>query len=133
MRTWLHNRLTGMTELPEEFRQAGKIISSGAADNPQPPFLVTSMNVEQPWFGMPRSVGAGTIPFTIWVHDTPGSMLLIDDGAYALKHYLPTEDGFMIGQLSVYQLKWDEIGEDSYDDHFNTNCRPVRFSMVTRR
>ena len=133
MRTWLFNRLTNMSEIPAEFRQTGKIISSGAADAPLAPFLIVSLNVEQPWLGLPRLVGAGTIPFTVWAHDTPGSMLRIDDACIALKHYLPTDDGFMIGQMSVMQLRWDETGEDSYDDHFKTNCRPVRFAMVIRR
>lgn len=131
MRTWLYNRLTNMPELPAPYRAAGKVISSGAANAPAAPFIVATIGVEQPFPGMPREARAQEIPFTLWLHDTPGSMLQIDDGAVALQKNLPTEDGFMIGTMSVMGIRWTETGEDAYDDHFKTNCRPVRFSMVT--
>jgi hypothetical protein len=133
MRTWLYNRITAIDALDAEYKAAGKVIASGAADSPQAPFLVAAMNVEQPFLGMPPSMRANQIPFTIWVHDTPGSMLRIDAACIALKNNIPTQDAFMVGSMSVFEIRWSETGEDAYDDHFKTNCRPVRFSMVTRR
>jgi hypothetical protein len=73
------------------------------------------------------------VPFATWVHDTPGSMLKIDDVAIALKNELPTLDGAVIGGLSRYALTWEETGQDAFDDHFGTNTRPVRFRAMTRR
>lgn len=132
MRTWIYNRIKAIAGLPTGV--ADRIISSGAANTPQQyPFLIVSMGVEQPPLGMPQSMRAQSIPFTVWVHDTPGSMLAIDDIAVALKNNLPTEDGAVVGGMSVYEVRWTDTGEDTYDDHFNTNTRPVRFSMMTRR
>jgi hypothetical protein len=91
------------------------------------------MGIEQPPLGMPMEARAQSIPFTVWVHDEPGSMLNIDDAAVALKDNLPIADGAVVGGMSVYEVRWSETGEDSYDDHYKTNCRPVRFSMMTRR
>lgn len=133
MRTWIYNRVKGLDALPAAFKADGKIISSGSADSPVAPFLMVNMNVEQPIPGMPAEMRVQEIPFTIWVHDTPGSMLNIDDAAIALKSGLPTVDGLVVGNLSVFEVRWTETGEDAYDDHFKTNCRPVRFSMTTRR
>lgn len=133
MRTWLWNILKNMLAIPAPYRADGKLISSGSADMPAPPFMMLTMNVEQPFLGMPPSAKVQNIPFTIWVHDTPGSMTRIDDAALAIKNNLPTQDGFMIGNMSVMEVRWTETGEDAYDDHFKTNCRPVRFNMVTAR
>lgn len=131
MRAWIYNRATALPGMPSGF--AENAISSGAADNPRAPFLIISMGVEQPPIGMPASSRTQQIPFTVWVHDTPGSMLDIDDACVVLKNGLPTRDGFMVGGLSVYEVKWEDTGADAYDDHFKTNCRPVRFRMTTRR
>lgn len=133
MRTWLFNRLTNMSQLPASLLVPGKIISSGAADNPASPFMVVSFGVEQPSLGMPTSSKTQVIPWTCWVHDQPGSMLVIDDASIALKNHLPVLDSFMIGGLSVLEVRWTETGEDAFDDHFKTNCRPVRFAATTRR
>ena len=133
MRTWLYNLLTNMGALPAPYRLPGKIISSGAADGPGAPFIVASLGVEQPFPGMPRESKTQEIPFTLWVHDVPGSMVQIDDAAIALKNNIPTRDGFKIGNMSVLEVRWTETGEDAFDDHFKTNCRPVRFAMVTAR
>lgn len=132
MRTWIYNRVNDMPGLPSHFDTA-PVISSGAADNPTAPFLLVSMAVEQPPLGSTAEMRVQSIPFTVWVHDKPGSMVAIDAATVAVKNDLPTEDGFMIGGLSVYRVKWEETGQDSYDDHFGTNCRPVRFSAMTRR
>lgn len=131
MRVHIYNRVKNIASLPAAFKE--DVVSSGAADNPEAPFLIVSMGVERSPFGLPSYVGAQEVPFTIWVHDKPGSMVAIDDAAVALKVGLPTRDGFMLGGLSVYEIKWVETGDDSYDDHFGTNCRPVRFLAMTRR
>lgn len=131
MRTWLYNRIKAIVSLASPFKD--DLISSGSADNPVAPFLIVSMGTERTPLGMTFSSRTQEIPFTIWVHDTPGSMLAIDDASVALKNGIPTPDGFMVGGMSVYNVEWVETGADSYDDHFKTNCRPVRFRMMTRR
>lgn len=131
MRTWLYNRISNLAGLADEFKN--NVMSSGSADNPSKPFLMITMGTEAPPLGLPRSARAQDVPFTIWVHDAPGSMVKIDEACVALKDGLPTEDGFMVGAMSVYGVKWEGTGDDSYDDHFGTNSRPVRFSMMTRR
>ncbi len=133
MRVWLYNRIKNLAGLHADFKAEGKIISSGSADRPEAPFLVVTMGVEQPPVDMPPEMRTQSIPFTVWVHDTPGSMIKIDDGALALKIGLPTFDAQMVGGLSLYELRWTDTGEDTYDDHFGTNCRPVRFAAMTRR
>lgn len=133
MRIWLYNKMVNMVDLPAAYKAVGKVISSGAADQPNAPFSVLSLGVEQAFPGMPSSARVQEIPFTVWVHDTPGSMTRIDEACIALKNNIPTEDGFMIGNMSVLGIKWTVTGEDTYDDHFKTNCRPVRFSMITAR
>jgi hypothetical protein len=127
MRTWIFNRIKAA--LPSAF--GNRVISSGAADSPTAPFVVIQMGVEQPVLGMPASAQVQTIPFIVWVHDKPGSMLNIDDAAVALKHALPTPDGAAVGGMSVFECKWDSTGEDAYDDHYSTNTRPVRFVLTT--
>lgn len=131
MRTWLYNRVKGLA-LPAGF-DPEDVLSSGAASNPTPPFLMLSMGVEQPPLGSVPEEATQRVPFTIWVHDRPGSMVKIDDVCVALKNGIATMDNFMIGNLSVYEVRWLEIGEDAYDDHFKTNTRPVRFAAMTRR
>lgn len=130
MRTWIYNRIKAISGLPAGL--ADKIISSGSAENPAPPFILVSMGVEQKPLGMPAESRTQSIPFTVWVHDKPGSMLQIDDVAKLLKDNLPTLDGAVVGSMSIYQLVWEETGQDAYDDHFGTNARPVRFSMMTK-
>lgn len=135
MRTWLYNRIKAMAGIPAAFGAGPmlRLISSGAADQEQPPFLLVSMGVEQTFPGIPKSMGAQTIPFTVWVHDSPGSMLNIDNAAQALKDNLPLPNGAVVGGMSIYELVWVETGQDSYDDFYKTNCRPVRFVMTTAR
>lgn len=132
MRSWLYNRVKNIQNWPTYFSQ-DRVISSGSADQPVAPFLIISMGVEQPPLGLPASTRTQRIPFTVWVHDKPGSMLKIDDMAVALKDGLPTMDNLMVGGMSVYNLEWVETGADAFDDHFKTNTRPVRFTMMTRR
>lgn len=129
MRTWLYNRVKGLALVIDKI--GDKVISSGAADNPAPPFIVITMGVEQAYQDMPPSTKTQTIPFTVAVHDDPGSMLDIDDLAIAIKNGVPSLDSFKIGGLSVMQVKWTDTGEDGYDDHWGTNFRPVRFAAVT--
>lgn len=131
MRTWIYNRVKAILDA---HGWTYKILSSGAADTPAvKPFLIITMEVEQPPLDLPAGSGAAWVPWAIWVHDTPGSMLKIDDVVIALKNELPTLDGVVIGGLSRYGLDWTETGQDSYDDHFGTNTRPVRFRAMTRR
>jgi hypothetical protein len=135
MRTWIYNRIKAAIEaaagMPANLKD--RIISSGSADNPTPPFIVVSMGVEQPPLGMPASSRTQQIPFTAWVHDKPGSMVAIDDIAKTLKDALPTDSGAVVGNMSVLGCIWTDTGEDAFDDHYNTNTRPVRFMLTTRR
>lgn len=131
MRTWLYNRIRAVPGLPAGM--ADRVISSGSASNPKTPFIILQMGTEQPPFGLPASARAQSIPFTVWVHDLPGSMLNIDNVSVLLKDHIPTEDGQLVGGMSVYEVRWEATGEDAYDDHFGTNTRPIRFSMMTRR
>lgn len=135
MRTWIYNRIRGLGDIPAAFGagSAMRVISSGSADMPAKPFIVVSMGVEQPVPGMPAEAGLKTIPFTVYVHDTPGSMLHIDDAAVALQNGLPVPAGAVVGSMSVYECRWTETGQDGFDDHWGTNVRPVRFALVTRR
>ena len=134
MRAWVYNRVLNLG-WPTSWANVGgkRVISSGSADQPKKPFLLVSMGVEQPPLGMPASSKTQSIPFTVWVHDEPGSMVRIDDMAMLVKAELPTNVPFKIGNLSVYEVRWVETGDDAYDDHFMTNARPVRFSAMTRR
>lgn len=135
MRTWIFNRIRNLSGIPNAFGVGNdmRVISSGAADNPDSPFMIVSMGVEAPPLGATAEMRVQSIPFTVWVHDVPGSMLQIDEAAVALKNGLPTEDGVVAGGMSVYNVKWEDTGQDAYDDHYHTNTRPVRFSMMTRR
>lgn len=128
MRTWIFNRVKVITGLAD-----AAVISSGSADNPAPPFVVVQMDIEQPPLGISAETRTQWVPFTTWVHDAPGSMIWIDTQALLLKDGLPTFDGFKIGNLSVYRIEWVETGQDTYDDHFETNTRPVMFRAMTRR
>lgn len=134
MRAWVYNRIKNLS-LPSAFGVGAsmRVISSGSAEQPQKPFLVVQMGTEVPPLGSTPEERTQMIPFTVWVHDEPGSMVAVDDASVALKNGLPTEDGAVVGGMSLYRLKWEDTGEDAYDDHFGTNCRPVRFSMMTRR
>lgn len=135
MRTWLYNRVKGLAGIPAAFGAGAdrRVISSGSEDQPEKPFIVIQMGVEQPVLGMPAEMRTQTIPVTVWLHDEPGSMLLIDDAANALKDNLPVPAGAVVGSMSVYEVRWVETGQDAYDDHWETNCRPVRFVMTTRK
>ena len=129
MRTWLYNKIKA---IPAVIDKVGtRVISSGSADNPTAPFIVVSMGTEQPALGMPASSRTQTIPVTVWVHDRPGSMLAIDEVAVALKNALPVPDGAVVGSMTVYECRWTDTGEDAFDDHYSTNCRPVRFTLTT--
>jgi hypothetical protein len=109
-----------------------RVISSGSADNPIKPFIVLQMDPERPPLGMPRKAKVQEIHIIVWAHDTPGSMAKIDDICRLVKDNLPAE-GMMVGNLSIFELWWDETGSDAFDDHYNTNCRPVMFTAMTRR
>lgn len=131
MRSWVYNRIKATVGLPAGM--GDRIISSGSADNPTKPFIVLSMGVEEPVPGMPASTGAMWIPFDVWVHDRPGSMLHIDEAAVLLKNALPTPDGAVAGGTSVYEVRWTGTGQDAYDDHYNTNTRAVSFRISASR
>lgn len=131
MRTWLYNRIKAIGGFPAGM--GTRVSSAGAAENPIKPFMRVAMGVEQPPLGASPEERTQNIPFTVYCHDAPGSFLNIDDAAKLLKENLPTEDGAVVGNMSVYRIKWEETGEDGFDDHFGTIVRPVRFSMMTRR
>jgi hypothetical protein len=129
MRTWIYNRANGLLQ-----PLGWVLFGAGAADNPASrPFAVLAMDPELPTLGMPVEMRTQSIPFTIWLHDAPGSMLKIDDAAIALKVGMPTNAGALVGGMSVYECRWEMTGNDAYDDHYNTSSRPVRFSLITRR
>lgn len=134
MRTWIYNRIKAIVGIPTSFGvgSAMRVISSGSADQPVKPFLLVQFGVEQPPLGASAEERTQAVPFTVWVHDKPGSMVNIDDAARALKNGIPIAVGVVIGGLSIYEVRWVETGEDTYDDHFMTNTRPVRFSAMTR-
>src|SRR5690349_13364838 len=121
MRTWIFNRVKDILGLDDDH-----VISSGAGGSaPDGVFAVVSMGVEAAFPGMPTERKPSIIPWTVWLHaGLDASMLDIDDPAILLKNELPTEDGFKIGNLSVLRLKWEETGQDAFDDHWGTNCRP---------
>ena len=130
MRSYLYNRISGI--------MAGNvpwtILSSGAVDNPGTPFMILSMGVEQPPLNSSPEERTQIIPFDVWVHDKPGTMVdNIDEGCRVLKAYLPTEDGVLVGNMSVYRIKWEETSNDLFDDQYGTNTRRISFSMMTRR
>jgi hypothetical protein len=133
MRTYVYNRIMGLA-LPSVFGSPARVISSGSSeDNPLKPFLIVQFDIEVKPLGMPASARTSRVPFTVWVHDEPGTMLNIDEAAFILKNDLPTLDGAKVGNMSHYGIEWEEIGQDAFDDHFKTNTRPVRFWMMTRR
>lgn len=133
MRTWVYNRIKGLS-LPSAFGTPPRIISAGTVEtSPTKPFLLLSFGVEQPPLGAVAEMRVQNIPFTVWCHDLPGTFLDIDDATYVLKAQLPMVDGVRVGNMSVYNVKWEETGEDAFDDFFKTNTRPIRFSMMTRR
>ncbi len=134
MRAWVVNRIKAMTTLPAGFKD--RVLAPGAVENPLKPFTLINMNSEQPVFGLPAEARAQSVPFTVWLHDEPGSMVDIDNASIIIKDALPAkieEEGFKIGNLSVYEVRWTGTGDDGYDDHFGTTCRPVRFVAMTRR
>jgi hypothetical protein len=132
MRAWIYNRISGLPNRPASW--VGKDIkSSAAADQPVAPFIIISMGLESTPLAMPAESRTQEIPFTAWVHDNGASMLRIDEACVWLKNELPFEDGLKVGNMSIFRLKWELTGEDAFDDHFKTNVRPVRFSMMTRR
>jgi hypothetical protein len=129
MRVWIYNRVKALPTVAEKIGE--RIISSGSGDNPEPPFIVINMGVEQAVPGMPPSSKTSQVPFNVQVHDAPGSMLDIDEVALAVKNGVPTLDSLKIGGLSVMEIKWTDTGQDGFDDHWGTNFRPVRFIATT--
>lgn len=127
MRTWIYNRVVAILGSMD-------VYSSSAADNPLGrPFAMIAMEVETPFLGMPTSAKVQEIPFAVWLHDKPGSMLAIDAAAIALKALLPTADGAVVGGLSLFEVRWAGTGADAHDDFYNTSSRPVRFTIVAKR
>ena len=133
MRTFIYNRLKNLAGIPAKFGTPPRIISTGNnEDNPQKPFLLVAFDIETKPLDSVAEMRVSRIPFTVWVHDEPGTMLDIDEAAFAIKNGLPTPDGAAVGNMSHYGITWEEIGGDTADDHFGTNTRPVRFWMVAR-
>lgn len=130
MRTWLVNRVKG-TDLPGTM--ADRVITSGNANNPVPPFIIVQMGNEQTPLGMPAESRTQEIPVDIWVHDKPGSMVAIDDACVALKNSIPIHTGLVVGGLSILDLWWEDTSADAYDDHYATSTRRVSFRAMTRR
>jgi hypothetical protein len=132
MRTWLYNRVLAALASTQ---YADKLFQSGNVDERVAPFAVLVMMVEQPFLGMPvtdRKVG--NVPFAVNLHVPSGeSMLDVDDAAQALKSTIVTEDSVVVGGVTVMNLRWTDIGQDGYDDHWGTDFRPVRFNMVICR
>lgn len=132
MRAFVITRIKNLPNKPASL--AGlTIMSSAAAEDPVEPFMIVSMDVEVTPLGMPDESRTQMVPFTCWVHDRGASMVRIDDAAVWLKNNMPTDMGFKVGNMSVYNIRWASTGGDVYDDHFKSNTRPVRFEMMTRR
>lgn len=127
MRAWIVNRIKA---LPLPGTMATRVYTN--ITSPTKPFILVTMGIESTVLGMPVEARVQTIPFTVWIHDVPGSYVNIDDSALVLKNQLPTEQNFVIGGLSVYRIAWEETGQDAFDDHFGTNTRPVRFTAMTK-
>jgi hypothetical protein len=128
----LYNRIKAVSGLAALV--GDRIISTNSNTTPaSKPFLIVQMGVEQAPLGTVPEMRAQEVPFTVWVHDTPGSMVKIDDICVLLKNNVPTEDGARVGSMSVYNVRWEATGDDAYDDHYSTATRPVRFTMMTRR
>jgi hypothetical protein len=130
MRLWLYNRIKAIAGMAAVV--GDRIIASGAAENPGAPFLVVQMDPERRPLGLTRKARVQEVHIVVWVHDKPGSMVNIDKGCQLLKDNLPVE-GIKVGNLSIFELWWDETGGDAFDDHFNTNCRAVMFTAMTRQ
>lgn len=131
MRAWVYNRIRTIPGLPAGM--GDRVISTGSEESPTAPFMIVRMGTEQARPELPAEAGASDVPFTVFVHDRPGSMLDIDEASRLLKQYLPTVAPAVVGGVSVYECRWTDIGEDAYDDHYKTNTRPVRFRMVIRK
>lgn len=129
MRAWIVNRVKGMS-LPSTFGSPPRVYSD--VESPARPFILVRMGVESSVLGMPAEARVQTVPFAIQIHTAPGSYVPIDEVAVQIKNELATEVGFKIGNLSVFRIKWEDIGQDGFDDHFATNVRPVRFTAMTR-
>lgn len=132
MRAWIFNRINNLPNKPTSAASLS-VYGSAGAEQPVAPFALVSMGMEIPPLGMPAESRTQLIPFTVWVHDLGSSMVRIDEVAVWLKNELPTQVGFKVGNMSIFEIKWEDTGGDVFDDHFKTNTRPVRFSMMTRR
>lgn len=131
MRTWLYNRVLPAL-VGTEFE--ARLFASGNADERIAPFAVLAMMVEQPVLGMPYEAGATNVPFAVNLHTTAGeSMVDVDSAAFAIRSAICTEDNVVVGNITVMNLRWTDIGQDGYDDHWKTDVRPVRFNMVICR
>jgi hypothetical protein len=131
MRSWIYNRIKAIAGMPGGM--VDRVISTGSNATPDAPFLIVAMGTESSVLGMPAEAGVAEVPFTVWVHDAPGSMLNIDAAAHLLKDNLPGVTPAVVGGVSVYECRWNDTGEDAYDDHYHTNTRPVRFRLVIRK
>lgn len=129
MRAWIVNRLKGLVDLQPI---VGSRVYTDVAEAAEP-FIVVRMGVEIAEARLPAEARAQLVPFNVWVHDKPGSYVRIDDIVQIIKRDLPTEDGFMIGNFSVFRIKWEDTGNDGFDDHFGTNARRMGFTAMTRR
>lgn len=131
MRSWLYNRIQPSLA-GTEFE--GKLFQSGAVDDRVPPFAVHVMMVEQPVIGIPVTSGATNVPFAVNLHTVAGeSMVDVDAAAFAIRDAVCTEDNVVVGNITVMAVRWTDIGQDGYDDHWGTDFRPVRFNMVIVR
>lgn len=131
MRTWVYNIIRALA-LPGGM--ADRVISSGASGSPIKPFIIVSMGMEEPILGLSRSTRTQTIPFDVWIHDAPGSMVQnIDAAAVLIKDALPAASPAVVGGMSILDCRWEETSNDLYDDHFGTNTRRVSFRLFTSR
>jgi len=130
----VYNRVVNLPGIPSSFGTPPRVLSSGNNEvNPVKPFLLVRFDVETRPLDSVAEMRVSRVPFSVWVHDEPGSMLDIDDACFALKNNLPTTDGAVVGGMSHYGIEWEEIGQDTYDDGYLTNTRPVRFWLMTKR
>lgn len=136
MRKWVWEAVKGVPDLtvPE-----ARIMSSGAAgemgDAPDKPFIIIRFGTEQPVLGMPASANTIEVPFDVWVHDSPGSMVTnIDQNLALLRYVLPTlAPAQSASGVRILDLRWESDSNDLYDDGYKTNTRYGSYRVTGRR
>jgi hypothetical protein len=105
-----------------------RIVSSGAADELPKPFMVIRAGIETRPMG-----GVWQLPFTIHMHDDPGSYVLIDSVLAIVHNKIITAAPAAWNGSWVMAVRDDGVSEDLYDDHYGTATRNASYTMTARR